>query len=95
MKNPVTVLSNHRASNLAIPMSYLEDNGLDCFLKDEFFGEMHPAASVELQVDEEDVQQALKLLIDGGFLAEEDCKGYSDPLTRFVSKIFGAKANDE
>lgn len=95
MKNPITVLSNQRASNLAIPMSYLKENGIDCSLKDEFFGEMHPAASVQLQVEEKDAKEAIQLLIEGNFLAEEDCKEYSDPLTRFVSRIFGVKPDEE
>lgn len=95
MKNLVTVLTNVRVSNLGVPMSYLEENGIACSLKDEIFGEMHPAASVQLQVAETDVEEALKLLIEGGFVIEEDYKEYSDPLTRFVSRLFGEKEKEE
>lgn len=95
MEKHVTVLTNVRVSNLGIPVSYLEENGIECFLKDEVFGEMHPGISVKLQVGEEDAEKAIELLMEGGFLEKEDFEEYSDPLTRFADKLFGRKKEDE
>lgn len=94
MKNPVTILTDVRVTNLGIPMSYLQENGIECYLKDENFGEMYPGIGIQLQVDETDVEQVLTLLIEGGFVKKEDYVEYSDPLTRLVDKIFGDKEGE-
>lgn len=95
MKNLVTILTDVRLTNLGVPMSYLQENGIECLLKDENFGEMYPGIGVQLQVDEADAEKALSLLIEGGFAKKEDYEQYSDPLTRLVDKLFGADDKKE
>lgn len=93
MNNLITIKTATFQSELDVAMSYLEDNDVKCHLKDEYFAQVHPAATtqgVQLQVAEEDVEKALKLLIEGGFATVDEYKEYSDPLTRFVDKIIDA-----
>ncbi len=72
--NLITVKSSDIYNEIAIAKTYLEDNGLSCFLKDELTNQIHPYAigGVKLQVKEEDVEQAISLLIEGGFSKKED-----------------------
>ncbi len=72
--NLITIKSSDIYNEIAIAKTYLEDNGLSCFLKDELTNQIHPYAigGVKLQVKEEDVEQAISLLIEGGFSKKED-----------------------
>lgn len=72
--NLITIKSSDIYNEIAIAKTYLEDNGLSCFLKDELTNQIHPYAigGVKLQVKEEDVKQAISLLIEGGFSKKED-----------------------
>lgn len=90
MKDLVTVLTDIQEANLAIPKSILEDNGVESFIT-QAFGSVYVCPGFMLEVAEKDVEAAIELLVEAGFITKENSKGYSDPLTRFVSKIFGAK----
>jgi hypothetical protein len=58
-------------SEAQVLISLLESEGIECFLKDEFMSEILPGLSdignVRLQVKEEDMEKALKIMEEGGF----------------------------
>lgn len=67
MKNLVTILSDLQEMNLGVAKSYLADNGIECFVNNAF-GSMYTGAGAWLQVAEEDVEEATKLLKKGDFI---------------------------
>lgn len=91
MNEFVTIKTATFASDLSVAVSYLEDKGVKCFLKDAHLVQVHPAATsqgVQLQVLEPDVERALELLIEGGFVTRDEyTEEYSDWLTRLVDKV--------
>lgn len=92
MEKLITIKRAMNLSELGVTMSYLENNGITCYLRDEHFGVMPPAAAtsgVQLQVIENEAEHAIELLIEGGLATKEEYEEhpYSDILTRFVEKI--------
>lgn len=87
MKNLVTVKSSDLYNDLVVAKSYLEDNDIPCFLKDEYTNQVHPVAigGIKLQVREEDVQRAIDLLIIGDFARIEDFEPSKSIL--WISKV--------
>ena len=60
---------------LAVARSWLESEGVECYVKDELTVQVNPFYSnaiggVKLQVREEDAERAIQLLKEGGFLEE-------------------------
>lgn len=74
MGEMITVKTSNIPGELAVAKSYLEDNDIYCFLKDELINQVHPYAvgGIKLQVREEDAEEAIKLLLEGGFARKED-----------------------
>lgn len=74
MSELITIKTSNIPGELSVAKSYLEDNGIYCFLKDELINQVHPYAvgGVKLQVKEEDANSAAELLIEGGFAKKED-----------------------
>lgn len=74
MNNFITVKASDIYNDISIAKSYLEDNGIFCILKDELTNQVHPygIGGVKLQVREDVVEEAIKLLIEGGFSKKED-----------------------
>ncbi|MFV0419433.1 MAG: putative signal transducing protein [Dysgonomonas sp.] len=74
MNDLVTVKYSDVPTELTIAKSYLEANGIHCFMKDELINQVHPFAvgGAKLQVPEEDAMRAAELLIEGGFSKKED-----------------------
>lgn len=98
MNNLITIKTATYQNEIDVAMSFLESNGIKCYLKDEFLAQVYPVGTsqgVQLQVAEENVEKALQLLIEGGFATVEEYKEYSDPLTRFVDKIIGVLKGDK
>jgi hypothetical protein len=61
----ITIRESHQAFDLAILQSMLESAGIECFLKNEFTTQIlnHiQSTMVELQVAEDDVEKALKIM---------------------------------
>lgn len=90
-------------TELAVAQSYLENYGIQTFLKDELFSQVYPwiqaSGGIKLQVLEEDVMKAVELLIEGGFAKKED---YEIPestlqMVKIYEKItsFFKKKNEE
>ena len=86
MSNFITVKASDIYNDVSIAKSYLEDRGIFCILKDELTNQVHPYAigGVKLQVSEEDVHEAINLLIEGGFSRKEDFE-IPDSTLRIVS----------
>jgi hypothetical protein len=76
MSDFVTVKSSEFVSDLAVAKSYLESEGIPSFIKNEQTAMLMPFFSnnsgAQLQVLAEDAESARKLLIEGGFVREED-----------------------
>lgn len=74
MSDLVTIKNSDVPTELIIAKTYLEANGIQCFMKDELINQVHPFAigGAKLQVDEEDAMRAAELLIEGGFAKKED-----------------------
>ncbi|MFV0536722.1 MAG: putative signal transducing protein [Dysgonomonas sp.] len=72
----VTVKTSQDYNHLAIAKTYLEDSGIICSFKDEYasqvYSHTYAVGGIKLQVQEEDVQRAMELLIEGGFATKED-----------------------
>ena len=70
----ITIKTSDIPGEMAVAKTYLEDNEIFCFLKDELINQVHPFAmgGTKLQVREEDAMRAIELLIEGGFAKKED-----------------------
>ena len=90
----VTVKTFTFAHDVALVRNYLESEGIRCFVKDELTVQVHPFTSaaiggVKLQVCQPDVERAVQLLKDGGYLKDEDLEPskFQVNLYLFLSKI--------
>ena len=76
MGNLVTVKVFYESTEVLVPRSLLESEGIECCAKDELTAQVYNVASVvggiKLQVKEEDVEKAVQILMDGGFLTKEE-----------------------
>lgn len=74
MSNLVTIKTSSVANDLYIAKTYLEDNGITCFIHDELVNRAYPisAGGVKLRIAEEDAIRAAGLLVEGGFAKKED-----------------------
>lgn len=73
MSELVTVKASDFEADLAIAKSYLIDNGINCVINGEYLTVSTPeGGAARLQVMSEDYQRAVSLLIEGGFLQEND-----------------------
>jgi hypothetical protein len=73
MPSLVTVATFNYPHEVAIPRARLESEGIPCHVKDEKFLGLEPffaanGSGIKLQVNEEDVEDALKILRDAGYV---------------------------
>ncbi|MDR1811099.1 MAG: DUF2007 domain-containing protein [Prevotella sp.] len=72
----VTIKTFNTMTSLGILRSYLESEGIECFVQDEFIGTLYGVGtgdlSIKLQVKEADVKEALRLLYESGYARPED-----------------------
>ena len=93
MENLVTVQVFYEPTNVLIPRSLLESEGIECFVKDELVAQVYNVASivggVKLQVREKDVEKAVQILMDGGFLTKEELEptGMYKVIGEFLDKF--------
>ncbi len=88
MEELITVRSFTQPTDFAIAKSYLESFGIECFEQDEhinwaYLGNVD--GGVKLQVRSDQADEAIKLLIDGGYLKKEDFEPSAE--MKFVEKI--------
>jgi type III secretory pathway lipoprotein EscJ len=72
----ITVMTFVYAHEVAIVRGRLEAEGITCFVQDEMTVQVHPFYSnalggVKLQVLERDLQQAVEILKETGYIKEE------------------------
>lgn len=74
MSSLVTIMSSSIANELYIAKTYLEDNGMICFIQDELMNRAYPGATggAKLRIAEEDAIRAAELLVEGGFAKKKD-----------------------
>ncbi len=77
MSQFITILSLPQPQQLHIIKGRLESEGIECFIKDELTIQANPLISnavggVKLQVKEEDVEAALKILDSEGYQRYQD-----------------------
>lgn len=73
MDELMTVKSSDFESDLAIAQSFLLDNGIECVVNREYLSiSTTDGGSARLQVMSGDYQRAIQLLLEGGFVKEED-----------------------
>ncbi len=75
----VTILTFVYPHESGIPCSLLESEGIECFMRDEMTASVQPFYSnaiggIKLQVRESDVQRAIEVLTEGGFINEAEKK---------------------
>lgn len=73
----VTVKIFNYQMDMYMAKSFLESEGILCFAKDEFINQVNPfytqaVNGIKLQVPAEQAEEAVRLLIEGGFAKEED-----------------------
>lgn len=73
MDELITILTSQLPGAFAVARTYLQDNGVDTFIKDELMNQSYlMATSAELQVRNDQVEDAIRLLIEGGFAKIDD-----------------------
>lgn len=75
--NLLTIKTFNNITSLGLVRSMLEAEGIECFVKDEYMGQVYAGAGVQsfdikLQVREEDVEKAIQLLIERGYARPDD-----------------------
>jgi hypothetical protein len=88
MNEPVTLRSFNNAVEFEIAKSYLESFGIECYGRDEhinwaYLGNVD--GGVKLDVSDEQAEEAIKLLLEGGYLKAEDFE--PSPELKFVDKL--------
>ncbi len=90
----VTIKTFTYPHEAGIIRSRLESEGIYCFLQDELTAQVHPFYSnaiggVKLQVREEDLEKAIRILKESGYLQEEDLRpsSFQVKLYNILSKI--------
>ncbi len=94
----VTIKTVTYPHELALIRGYLEAEGVECFVQDEMMAQVYNFYSnaiggIKLQVREEDLDRAMRIMRDGGFLAPEDfvAPRETNPFTRLFTYLFGKK----
>lgn len=92
--NLITIKTFNFAHESAIIRSRLEAEGIYCFVQDELTALVHPFHSqaiggIKLQVREEDLEEAVRILKETGYLQEEDLQPspFQVKLYKFLSRI--------
>lgn len=88
MNQLVVIRTFSSSMDVEIVKSFLESVGIECFLQDEIINRAYFAnvnGGVKLLVREENLDEAIQILMDAGYLKQEDL----EPSTEFgwVNKI--------
>lgn len=88
MNELVTIISFSSSVDFEMVKSYLESYGIDCFGQDEIINRAYISnvnGGVKLQVNEQQAEEAIKLLFEGGYLKDEDFEPSTE--MKFLDKI--------
>ncbi|MCB0429569.1 MAG: DUF2007 domain-containing protein [Flavobacteriales bacterium] len=82
MNRFITIITVNYPTELVMPRMLLEAEGIECRTLDELTAQVNPMYSqaiggVKLQVKETDLQKAVDILKEGGYLTEEDLQPYN------------------
>ena len=77
MTSIITVRILTNSADFHVAKSYLESAQIECFGQNELINQVYPLASsaisgIQLQVLSEQAEEAIRLLIEGGFAKPED-----------------------
>jgi hypothetical protein len=98
MNNFVTIKSFASSVDFEMVKSYLASCGIECFGRDEITNRAYlngVNGGVKLQVSEDKVEEAINLLLEGGYITKEDLEPASEIkwLDNILSK-FRSNKND-
>jgi hypothetical protein len=88
MEKLVTIRTFSSSKDYQLVKSYLESFGIECFGRDEINNRAYiniPDGGVKLEVQEEQAEEAVKLLLEGGYLKAEDFEPSAE--MKWVEKI--------
>lgn len=88
MDKLVTVRTFSQSIDFEMAKSYLESCGIDCFGKNEIINRAYidlVDGGIQLQVSEEQVEDAVKLLFEKGYLKAEDFE--PSPEMKWMEKL--------
>lgn len=87
MDELITVRSFTQSIEFEMAKSYLESFEIECFGQDEILNRDYANVNggVKLQVRKEQAEEAIKLLMDGGYLKAEDFE--PSPEMKWVEKV--------
>jgi hypothetical protein len=88
MNELVTIRSFGSSMDFEMAKSYLESFGIECFGMDEFINRTYVtnvAGGIKLQVLTQQSDEAIQLLLDGGYLKPEDFE--PSPELKWVERI--------
>ena len=81
MNDFVTLRSFNNAAEYELAKSYLESAKIECYGKDEFINWAYLGnvdGGIKLDVSDEQAEEAIKLLLEGGYLKPEDFEPSSE-----------------
>ena len=90
MEKLVNIRTFSQSTDFEMVKSYLESMGIECFGRDEIINRAYLAnvnGGVKLDVRASQAEEAIRLLIEGGYLKPEDFE--PTPELKFVDKILG------
>ena len=88
MDERITVRTFSNSVDFEMVKAYLESCGIECFGKDEFTNRAYLAnvnGGVKLQVHPDQLDEAIQLLIEGGYITSEDME--SSPEFRWAERV--------
>jgi|JTFP01.1.fsa_nt_gb hypothetical protein len=88
MEERITVRTFSSSVDFEMVKAYLESYGVECFGKDEFSNSTYITnvnGGVKLQVRAGQLDEAIQLLIEGGYIKPEDME--SSPEFRWAKKV--------
>lgn len=92
-RNWITIKTFSYLSDAAIIRSFLESEGIETFLQDEFVGSIYPApdaiGGIKLQVKSSDLERTIELLKEKGFIQQSDLEpsSFQVKLYKLLSRI--------
>jgi dephospho-CoA kinase len=88
MNEMVTLRSFTSSTDLGMVKSYLESCGIECYVTDELINWVYwgnVSGGVKLEVRAEQAEEAIKLLLEAGYLKKEDFE--PSPEMKWMEKL--------
>ena len=101
----ITVKTFTNSTDFHLAKSYLESEQIECFVQNELINQVYPLASnavggIQLQVPSKQAEEAVQLLIEGGFAKSEDYElpekqaEKTDNCVDWLNRLFAKKKNN-